>query len=386
MHRPNTDQSKQKAPLFLDPRVAKVISSLPPGVVRTGVRVSGKLKRWFDERNPLAPPPQMTLFKMAMNFTSVTSLTLAARVGLADQLANGPKGSAAIARDLGLNEEATYRLLNSLAAMGVFEERPGRVFAQTTLSDVMRSDHPYTVRYGIAHLGLDSYLRAMSAAEHTLRTGEPGFDKANGMGIFDYMGKNPEESELFNKAQTEFTRLAMPVYQNVYDFSGVRTLVDIGGGQGFFLGSMIQKYPGVSGLLYDTPAATLNAPSTLASLGVADRVRVETGNFFEKVPTGADCYMMKNILHDWDDDKCVKILENVKAAMAPGAKIIVWDLVIEDDPNAQMLKQVNNFYFALFGGKERTEAEFASIFSRAGLRLVKVYQTGFISAVEGCAL
>lgn len=374
---------KQKAPLFLDPRVAKVISSLPPSVLRTGVRLTGKVKRWIDENNPLAPPPQMVLYKMAMSFASVTALTMAARVGLADQLKDGPKGSAAIARDLGLNEEATYRLLNSLAAMGIFEERPGRVFAQTKYSDVMRTDHPYTVRYGLAHMGLDSYLRAMSAAEHTLRTGEPGFDKANGMGIFDYMGKNPTESELFNKAQTEFTKLAMPVYQSVYDFSRVRTLVDLGGGQGWFLGSMLQSFPGVNGILYDTPAATLNAPATLASLGVAERVKVQTGNFFESVPAGADAYMMKNILHDWDDERCIKILQNVKRAMAPGARVVVFDLVIEPDPDAQVLKQVNNFYFALFGGKERTQAEFESIFSRAGFRLVKVCQTGFISAIEG---
>jgi hypothetical protein len=123
----------------------------------------------------------------------------------------------------------------------------------------------------------------------------------------------------------------------------------------------------------------------LASLGVADRVRVEERQLLREGPDGRGRHDEEHPPR-LDDDKCVKILENVKAAMAPGAKIIVWDLVIEDDPNAQMLKQVNNFYFALLGGKERTEAEFASIFSRAGLRLVKVYQTGFISAVEGCAL
>lgn len=375
-------RSLADAPPPIDARAAKVLASIPPSLKKGGLQLTGKVRRWLEDKNPLSPPPQMALFKMAMSYMSANTLMLAARVGLADPLEHGPRTSAEVARALDLHEEAVYRMMSSLSALGVFEELPGRTFALTPLSEVLLTNHPYSVRFAVAHLGLDSYLRAAADAEYTLRTGKPSFDKIHGMSVFEYLPTNPVENDMFNKGMTEFTKISMPLLLNAYDFSGIKTLVDVGGGHGLFLGTIVKNNPGMSGILYDGPAVTAGAPPVLASLGVADRVRIESGNFFEKVPAGADAYVIKNVLHDWDDDKVVQILAHCRQAMAPGGRVLAVDPVLEDDPKGQLLKQFTTFFGMLsFGSKERTESEFAALYARAGLKLVKTYRDGFLQGI-----
>lgn len=332
-------------------------------------------------------PPEQLILQMAVGKWVSQALKVAAELGVADVLADGAKDADEIARRTASHPDALYRLLRALAAMGVFQELPARRFANNSLSAVLRSDVPGSARAMVRWIGEESAWHAWADFAHSVRTGKPAFDHVHGEQAFDYFAKHPESAAVFNAAMTAFSAVTGPAVARAYDFSGVGKLVDVGGGQGGLLLAVAERYPRLRGVVFDRAEVIAGARAVLDTAPAGARIECVAGDFFAGVPRGADAYMMKHIIHDWDDDRCIQILAHCAWAMAPGGRVLVVDQVIRDGADATFSKIMDLEMLAMTtGGRERTAAEFASLLERAGLELTRIVPTdSVVSVIEATA-
>ncbi|MBY0247518.1 MAG: methyltransferase [Nitrospiraceae bacterium] len=310
---------------------------------------------------------------------------IAAKLRLADLVKKGPRTVEDLATAAGVQPLALYRILRALASVGVFAETKNRRFKLTPLAATLRTDVPASM-HGWALMinenwGWDSWKELL----HGVKTGEMPFLKAHGMPIFEYFETHPEDLQVFGESMTSLSRSENPTVPAAYKFSGIRTLVDVGGGHGSLLATILKANPKLKGVLYDQHSVVSRAEKDqhVTAKGIKERCRLESGNFFEAVPTGGDAYIMKSILHDWNDEACVKILANCRDAMNEMGKILVVDNVIApgNDPSWGKLLDIQ---MLIIGGRERTKKEFAAMFAEADLKLTRVVPTkGPLSIVEG---
>ena len=304
------------------------------------------------------------------------ALGAVAQLGIADHLADGPKTAADLATRTGANEDAIYRVLRALAMVGVFTETAPRTFALTPAGNLLRSNVPGSV-LDLALWMCDAFhYKVYAELPQAMKTGEPIGDKVVGMPVFEYLQRNPELGARFNNAMTNFSAGVAPAVLQAYDFSGIGVLVDVAGGHGMLLSSILQRYPSMRGILFDAPhvIAGANAPE---SLGVGDRVEKVAGDFFQAVPPGGDAYIMKHIIHDWNDERSSVILRNIRTALAgkPRGRVILVEAVIKPGNEPDLSKFIDIEMMLLPGGRERTEAEFKALFERNGFRLTRVVPT-----------
>ena len=331
----------------------------------------------------MSPPEFMR--NLAIGHWVARLIHIAAKLRLADLLKKGPRTVEDLATTAGVQPLALYRILRALASVGVFAETKNRRFKLTPLAATLRIDVPASM-HGWALMinenwGWDSWKELL----HGVKTGEMPFLKAHGMPIFEYFEKHPEDLQVFGESMTSLSRSENPTVPAAYKFSGIRTLVDVGGGHGSLLATILKANPKLKGVLYDQPSVIARAEKDqhVTAKGIKERCRLESGNFFEAVPTGGDAYIMKYILHDWNDEACVKILANCRDAMNEKGKILVVDNVIApgNDPSWGKLLDIQ---MLIIGGRERTKKEFAAMFAEADLKLTKVVPTkGPLSIVEG---
>jgi SAM-dependent methyltransferase len=309
-----------------------------------------------------------------------------ARLGVADVLKGGPKSPADLARAVGADPATLHRVLRALASVGVFVERKDGRFALTPLGATLRSDRPDSLRAFAIMMVDDYWFQAWSDLLQSVKTGQTAFDRVHGMKIFDYFGKHPDKARAFGEAMTSISGTENPVVAAGYDFSKVRTLVDVGGSHGHLLAAILKANRKLKGVLFDLPQVldqARNAPY-VNDKQIAGRIELAAGDFFQSVPAGADAYIMKYIIHDWDDDLCLKILGNCRRAMAPNGRVLVVDAVIPpgNDPHWGKLLDINMLVGP--GGRERTRSEFAQLFARAGLKVTRIIPTASpLSIVEG---
>jgi hypothetical protein len=297
------------------------------------------------------------------------SLYVAAKLGLADLLADGPRPAAALAEAAQADPDALYRFCRALAALGVLREEQDRVFALTPVGAALRSDAPRGLRYFIIVNGEESF-RAWAEVMHTVRTGRPAFDHVYGRSHFAYLAERAEASAAFNRMAG---RGAPSDIIEHCDFSAERRVVDVGGGMGGLLAHVLVRHPQLTGILLDTPAGVAEAATLLEERGVGERAEVVGGDFFAAVPPGADSYLLSRVLHDWDDAAALRILRTVRAAMRPGARLIVIDKVIPDVPGFHPGKFSDLQMLVVLGGRERTGAELAALLDAAGFAVTEVY-------------
>lgn len=323
-----------------------------------------------------APPPQAVMMQMAMGFIVSQAISVAAKLYIADHLKDGAKSVAELARLTETHEPSLYRLLRALASVGVFRKDAEGRFANSPLSEVLRSDHPDSMR-GAAHMICDrEHWNAHGNLLQSVKTGEIAFEYAFGQPIFPYYAENPEPAKIFFDAMTSFSKSAAKAVAEVYDFSRTQTIADIGGGHGLVLATVLQSNPQAEGILFDQPSVVAEAGDLLRSEGVADRVKTLGGDFFAEIPVAADVYLMKFIIHDWNDEQSVSILSNLAKSAEPGAKVLLIETVIEEDdhaPSASKLMDLN--MLAMTGGKERTPTEYAELFEKTGFKLTRVIPT-----------
>ena len=314
-------------------------------------------------------------------------LFVAAKLGIADLLAEGPRPVDELAAATQSNAEALYRVLRLLASLEVFVELEPRRFGLTPLAELLQADAPCSFRdYAIVH-GSEWYNRAWSHLLYSVETNQPAFDRACGLGLFDYMEQNPAAATDFNNSMTALSRFEAAGVCAAYDFSGCETVVDVGGGHGRLLTAILAAYPNLRGILFEQPAVAAAAGPELASSDAGARCGVVGGDFFTGVPSGGDCYLLKHIIHDWDDERSAVILRHCRQAMNAGGKVLVVEGVMPPGNAPSNSKLWDVVMLALtVGGRERTEEEYAALFNKAGLALSRVVPTpAVVSIVEGTA-
>jgi O-methyltransferase/methyltransferase family protein len=332
--------------------------------------------------NTTLPQAELRQMRQLLNGFRVTqALYVAAKLGLADILKDGPQSIEALAATTDANADALYRVLRALASIGVFEEGPAGQFALTPLAAVLQHDHPSAVRAQALFFGDEPY-RAWGGLYESVMTGANAYERAFGAPHFEYLARHPHQNEIFNQAMNASSRQAAMDLVSVYDFSAAGTVVDIAGGQGVLIAAILRANPTLHGILFDQPHVVANARPILEAGGVADRCELASGDFFVSVPSG-DIYTLRHIVHDWDDEHAILILRNCAEAMAPGGRTLVIESVIEPGNDPSTAKFLDLMMFVMNGGRERTAEEYHLLFTAAGLRLTRIIPTGAESLIEG---
>lgn len=319
-------------------------------------------------------PPPVFILQMAMGAIMTQALGVAAKLGIADLLADGKKPVDELASASEAHAPSLYRILRSLASTGVFVETAPRVFANTQVSNLLRSDVPGSMRNGVIFMAEPWHYNVWGNMLHSARTGETAWKATHGQEVFDWFPSHPEESEIFNRAMTDMSAGAAPAVVAAYDFSGINVLADIAGGHGLLLAQILKSNSEMKGILFDMDHVIAGADEMLETQGVADRVEKVSGDFFKEVPS-ADAYIMKHIIHDWDDERSIKIMQSIHRAMIGDGKVLLIEMVIPEGNDPHPGKILDLEMLTSPGGLERTEAEYASLFERAGFRLNRIIPT-----------
>jgi hypothetical protein len=329
------------------------------------------------------PPPEAVITQIIFGKWVAMALSVASKLRVADELATGPKTIAELAEKTGTHAPSLFRVLRALASVGVFAEDEDGCFRQTPQSELLRTGVPGSMRAVADYCGSDWSWRPWGKLLETVRTGRTAFDEVFGEQVFEYLAKHSDESAVFNEGMTGFSMQESPAVAEAYDFSSFGTIVDVGGGHGHLLCTILKKHPGRKGVVFDAPHVVEGASPRIAEAGLAGRCRAEGGDFFKAVPPG-DAYVMKHIIHDWPDDRSTTILRNCRKAANPGAKLILAEMVIPPGNGPSQGKLLDLEMLVIASGKERTEAEYAELFAGAGWRLTRVVPTKSpTSVIEG---
>jgi len=310
------------------------------------------------------------------------AIYVAAETGVADRLDDGPRTADELARETGTHAPSLYRVLRALASVGIFHEDEERRFSLTQMGELLKSDAPGSKR-SLARMAGAEFYRSWGGLLSSVETGGPAFDQVFGSPFFQYMGSNPDRWRIYDSAMTGVHDAETIPVLDACDFGSFRIIVDVGGGNGLALAALLRRYPGARGVLFDLPAVAARAQEVLAGSGVSDRLRIVGGDFFDSVPHAGDAYLLRHVLHDWDDGKAVSILRNCRDAMRPGGRVLVVETVIPSG-NGPCFGKWLDLMMLVVGGRERTREQYAELFSAAGLRLSRVVPTAHeVSVLEG---
>lgn len=329
-------------------------------------------------------PPQVQLMQLVSGCFASQTVYVAAKLGIADLLAENPKSAATLARETQTHERSLYRLLRTLTSFGVFTEIERGVFANTPVSETMLSDAPGSLRDMTIWMGEEPHWRVYGNMIHSVKTGKAAWSAVHGEDVFPYLFQtNRELGTIFNRAMTSFSAQAIPAIAAAYDFSEVKILADVAGGYGHLLAGIMKNNPEMKGILFDLMPVCEEGKSYLEKADLSERVEIVCGSFFEKVPVKADVYMLKHIIHDWDDAECAAILKNIRAEMPEDAKILILDAVLPEGNEPHPGKVMDMEMLVSPGGIERTAAEFEMLLDDSGLKLNRIIPTeSMISIVE----
>ncbi|MFL6145687.1 MAG: methyltransferase [Labedaea sp.] len=289
-----------------------------------------------------------------------------AKLGVPDLLAGGPRPVAELAAECGADSRVLHRMLRALAALGLFRHAGPDGYALTSAGELLRADVPGSLRQTAIMHG-EAVFRSFAEIMHTVHTGEPAFEKVHGRPFYDYLGEHPDTGAVFAEAMGSEP---VPAALADYDLTGVGTLVDVGGGNGGLLAQVLPAHPGIRGVLLELPESVAAADTRLAAAGLADRVELVTGSFFDAVPTGGDVYVLARVLHNWTDEHAETILRRVGSAMRPGARLLVVEKLLPEEPGSAAAAMVDLLMLGMLEGYDRTEAEYTALLDKAGFEVV----------------
>ena len=329
------------------------------------------------------PTPAERLFKYIETLWAGRTIYIAAKIGLADHLADGAKTTEQLAAATNTHAPSLYRVLRALASIEVLRQDASGKFALTPFGEALRTNAARSLRASaIVELGDDHYT-AWENLLHSVRTGETAFDARFGMPIWKFYEQNTENGSNFDRCMTELTGAIHEAILEAYDFAPFKHLCDVGGGHGFLVAAVLGKYPHLRGTVFDQPYVADGARKTFADANLRQRTAAVGGDFFEAVPGGADLYTMKFIIHDWDDQRSVRILKNIRKGIAEDGKLLIFDTVIPEGNTPHFGKFFDLNMLVMTGGQERTEREFAALLRQGGFHLARVVPTeSVISIVE----
>ncbi|MBN2525712.1 MAG: methyltransferase [Deltaproteobacteria bacterium] len=336
-----------------------------------------------NNNSPSGPTAQETLMQMIMGGTVTQFVGTAVKLGIPDVLNDARMSAEEVARQCSTREEETYRFLRGLSAIGVVNEHDERHFSLTPVGKWLRSDIPGSFKpMAMMHSGLWSG-QVFANLAHTIKTGESAFGKTFGCGLFEWLSRDPKMVELFGQGMSTFSSMEIALVVDGYDFSGVDCIVDVGGSHGDLLSAILANTKDVRGILFDTPD-TIKAAKSYLTMDMAERITLTSGDFFESVPKGGDIYLLKHVLHDWDNEKASAIMQNVAEAMKKGGRVLVIEQGITPPGVFGPGKMMDVSMMALTdGGMERTPEQHKQIFESAGLEFVRtIHTSGSISIFE----
>ena len=302
-------------------------------------------------------------------------LYVAAKLGIADLLAEGPKDIATLATKTQTHAQSLYRLLRALASIGVFREVEQKQFKLTPHAECLRIDSPISLRANIIYRGEPWYWLAWGNLLYSVKTGESAFSKINGIDFFDFCTRDSEVNSIFCDAMVEGTKTKIKKLVSAYDFSGIDKIADIGGGRGSLIVEILRCYPKIQGILFDTPEVVASARETIELEIPLDRCEIIGGDFFQSVPKGCACYILKSVIHDWSDREAVKILENCRRAMREHDKLLLVEHVIPEGNATHWSKISDLNTWVISGGKERTANEYHELLANANFELTGIIST-----------
>jgi hypothetical protein len=343
-------------------------------------------QNWFGFPGEL--PPNLALLQLIVGKWAMQAVYVAAELSVADHLKDGARTSKEVARACGANEDATYRLMRALSNIGVLEETAEGTFLLTAVGQFLRSDIPGSMRGFARFAGCPPTWDAWRETLHSLRTGEPGFEHVYGENLFEWCSKHLDASAIFDEAMTSISSIEAHAVAEAFDFSAIGTLADVGGGRGYLRATILAKNPAMRGVLFDLPHVVEGAPALLREHGVEQRVRIESGSFLETAPQGTDAVIMKHIIHDWNDEDCVRMLRNCHRALPKTGRVLVVEAIVPPPEQRGWAKLLDLEMLVLTPrGRERTEIEYAALLEKAGFRLTRTVPTpSHVSVVEGARM
>jgi hypothetical protein len=330
---------------------------------------------------PVALSPQVQIIQMAWAHQISCMVRVAAELKLADHLAAGPLSAEQLAPLTGTQAPALYRVMRTLASLGIFAEDERHRFALTALGEPLRSGTPGSVRNAVLTMTGDMFSRPLADLLYSVQTGKTAFGKAFGAEIFDWLPHHPEEAAMFSDLMVVFHGPETAAVADAYDFSGFDTLVDVGGATGNMLTTVLARYPGPRGVVFDLPHNRAGATTLIESRGMADRIEFVDGSFFETVPSHGDVYLMSHIIHDWSEEQCLTILGNCRRAMKATSRLLIVEMVLPAGDIPHPGKMTDIIMLTIPGGQERTEAEYSQLLKKAGFKLARIVPTASAASI-----
>jgi hypothetical protein len=333
---------------------------------------------------PQQLPPDAQLLSIVTSAWTSAAIYVVAKLGIADLLRQGAQTSEFLSVATSTDELALYRVLRAVASVGVFKELDGKAFVNTPMSETLRGDHPNSTRDMTIWINEPEHWKVYGDLLHSVKTGEPAWDKTHGEPVFPYLfNTNPELGAIFNKAMTSYTHQTTAPLLEVYDFSSADVIADIGGGLGHLIGAVLQANGRPTGVLFDLPVVLNGAEQMLVEYGVADRVELVSGDFTQEIPVVADIYLLKHIIHDWYDEKNALILGNIRDNMPDTAKILIIETIVPPGNDPHFSKIIDLEMLTAPGGMERTAEQFEALIEKSGLKLNRIIPTkGIMSIIE----
>jgi hypothetical protein len=328
-----------------------------------------------------AVPPHVQLIQMGTASWVSAVVYGAAKLGIADHLAGGPRSAAELAGTTRTHAPSLHRLMRTLAGLGILTEREGQRFALTPMGEALRTDAPGSARATLLAFCGPAFWHSWEEILYSLETGKTGFEKANGRPFFDYLAQHPQEASYFSEAMVGYHGAEPAAVASAYDFSEFKTIVDVGGATGNMLAAILSQHAAPRGVLYDRPHVVTDAPALLEARGIASRVTIEPGDFFERVPAGGDAYLLSHIIHDWNEEQCLTILGHCRNVIQPDGRLLIVETVLPPGDTPHQGKVQDMVMLVFPGGQERTEAEYASLLGKARFRLSRVVPTASIVSV-----
>jgi hypothetical protein len=325
--------------------------------------------RTSRSKDPNPRPP--LLFQMATAYWVSQAIYVAAKLGIADLLANGSQSAATLAAATRSDGRSLFRVLRALSSVGVLSQAGKDQFALSRLAEPLRSDVPGSLREIVITIG-EIHYQACGELLHSVRTGSPAFNQVFGAGLFDYLQQNADASDAFDRGMTNLSSLLAHAVLLAYDFSGISSIIDVGGGEGELLRRILALNPEMTGVVFDLP----NAIQSM-TCAQSDRARCSyvAGNFFESVPEGADAYLLCGVVHDWDDDRAVTVLRKCRKAMASNSRVLIIDMIVPETASPSFSKLLDLNMMVMTGGRERTKGEFDALLDAADYRLTRIIPT-----------
>ena len=345
---------------------------IPPAKV---ARIVERFRHYLYRLHQRSAPAAVAMLEMVMAAWVAQAIQVAAELGIADTLADDPLPLDDLADRVGADPDALRRLMRALISRGIFRQRRDGRYELTALAETLRSDAPFSMHGYARFVGSPQHREHWTLLVESVKSGKPIIPQLRGNDAFDYLRDEPELAKIFNDAMTDLAGLAATAVVPGYSFGPYGTIVDVGGGHGVLLSTILAATPNARGVLYDLPEVVAGASALLSQQGVKDRVRVEGGSFFDSVPSGGDAYVLKNVIHDWPDEQAVAILRNVRAAVGADSTVLLVETVLPEHDRDFAGKWSDLEMLLGANGRERDAAEYRDLLRQAGFRMNRIVQT-----------